>query len=245
VKGCSSWNDFANHAPFAMTKQRSTDCAAFLTVVADKYHSVTTSAIRTADPNHLVLGYRYYGIQQAVLLSAAKSVHWISISEKIRFEICTQNRTRSRRHVDVIDYHAYSENAPISELIEIHELTGLPVMVSEFGYRASDSGASTAHQHTSAVTTVVVDPSIGLNDRRTECVAAPRWMTVDVCVGKLIMCCSDHIVVQRAGLLNTVGAGPVYATQMERTAGYKRFATQLLALPFLQVQRQPYRSRAV
>jgi hypothetical protein len=149
VKECSSWSDLPNHAPFSMTAERSADCAAFLTIVADQYHSVTTSAIRTADPNHLVLGYRYYGIQKAVLLSAAK-------------------------HVDVIDYHAYSENAPISELIEIHELTQLPVMVSEFGYRASDSG-----------------------------------------------------------MLNTVGAGPVYATQTERTAGYERFATQLLKLPFL------------
>ena len=47
---------------------------------------------------------------------------------------------RPARWVDVIDYHAYSEDAPIAELIAIHQLTGLPVMVSEFGFRASDSG---------------------------------------------------------------------------------------------------------
>ena len=149
VTGCSSWDDLAKHAPFTMTNQRQMGCDDFLTITADKYHNITTPAIRTADPNHLVLGYRYYGIQTNVLLSAAK-------------------------FVDVVDYHAYSENAPIAQLIEIHDLTGLPVMVSEFGFRASDSG-----------------------------------------------------------LLNSHGAGPVYATQTERTAGYERFATELLALPFL------------
>lgn len=149
LKNCSSWSDLPKLAPFAMTAARQIDCDHFLTVTADLYHNITTTAIRSADPNHLVLGYRYYGIQANVLRSAAK-------------------------FVDVIDYHAYSEHAPISQLIEIHDLTGLPVMVSEFGFRASDSG-----------------------------------------------------------LLNSRGAGPVYATQTERTTGYKRFATELLALPFL------------
>ena len=82
VQNCSSWDDLAKHAPFAMTEKRQADCDDFLTTTADLYHNITTSAIRSADPNHMVLGYRYYGIQQNVLLSAAKFVDVIDYHGK-------------------------------------------------------------------------------------------------------------------------------------------------------------------
>jgi len=149
TNGLRSWDELPSKAPFKMTEKRQADCDSFATIVADKYHEITTTAIRKADPNHMVLGYRYYGIYPPVLKSASK-------------------------YVDVIDYHFYEAEPPVDILIQAHNLTGLPIMVSEFGCRASDSGA-----------------------------------------------------------LNTVGAGPVYLTQMERVACYKRNAMAMLKLPFM------------
>ena len=83
IAGLRSWADLPSKAPFKMTAQRQLDCDAFTTIVADKYHAITTTAIRQNDPNHMVLGYRYYSINRPVLGSPSA---W----------------------VDMIDYHLYA-----------------------------------------------------------------------------------------------------------------------------------------
>ena len=61
IPGLRSWGELPGEAPYTMTAARQADCDAFTTRVADAYHEITTAAIRANDPNHMVLGYRYYG----------------------------------------------------------------------------------------------------------------------------------------------------------------------------------------
>ena len=77
---------------------------------------MTSEAIRRHDPNHLVLGCRFAGYAGD---SAMRAVG---------------------RHFDVISYHAYSANAPVERLEQVARLTGKPVMITEFSFKAMDSG---------------------------------------------------------------------------------------------------------
>ncbi|MCK6530294.1 hypothetical protein L6R50_22975 [Myxococcota bacterium] len=104
---------------------------AFLEVAAERYFSVAVAAVREADPHHLVLGNR----DVAVMTRA--EVH-----------------RAAARHVDAISVNAYSYVDGIAELAQqmsgaldpaggfaaLADLTGLPVMVTEYGFRAADSG---------------------------------------------------------------------------------------------------------
>lgn len=110
----------------------------FLARVAERYFSVTAGAIRARDPNHLVLGTRAVGVltPKKVLEAAG-------------------------RHVDVVSINSYEYDLdpalvwpppqhgflPIEKdgfLRAHHEAAGKPLLVSEFGFRAADSGLPNA-----------------------------------------------------------------------------------------------------
>lgn len=88
---------------------------------AERYFSVVTSAIREVDPNHLILGVRF------------------AVSPFIRppdvvFEV-------AGKYVDVISLNLYNfQVAPKEYLDHIHNITGKPIMITEFSFRARDSG---------------------------------------------------------------------------------------------------------
>jgi len=88
----------------------------FLGIIAENYFSVCNRAIRLADPNHLNLGCRFagYAPDEVVRASAA--------------------------HVDVVSFNNYGELPPKDRLIAIHRATGRPVMLTEFSFKAMDSG---------------------------------------------------------------------------------------------------------
>lgn len=88
----------------------------FLGLAAAEYARVTTEAIRRHDPNHLVLGCRFAGYAGDDAMRAVG------------------------RHFDVISYHSYSPDAPVERLQRIFRLTGKPVMITEFSFKAMDSG---------------------------------------------------------------------------------------------------------
>jgi hypothetical protein len=92
------------------------DKSDFLGLVAEEYARVTSEAIRRADPNHLVLGCRFAGYPGD---SAVRAVG---------------------RYFDVISYHSYAPNAPLERLEQVARLTGKPVMITEFSFKAMDSG---------------------------------------------------------------------------------------------------------
>lgn len=90
------------------------DCAAFATVLAQRYFEVTTAAIRAADPNHMVLGCRFAYVPERGVIEAAG------------------------RHVDVISFNCYDRDAlgPVAA----YAATGKPCLIGEFSFRADDSG---------------------------------------------------------------------------------------------------------
>jgi agarase len=92
------------------------DQAAWQEVVARHYFATCKKAIHKADPNHLILGCRFAGQAPAPVLRGLKD------------------------HVDVVSFNNYDQKAPLGTLQDIYRLTGRPVMLTEFSFKAMDSG---------------------------------------------------------------------------------------------------------
>ncbi|HEX8984639.1 MAG TPA: hypothetical protein VF767_04385 [Bryobacteraceae bacterium] len=88
----------------------------FVGLVAEEYARVTHDAIRRQDPNHMVLGCRFAGYPGDAAIRAVG------------------------KYFEVISYHSYTPTAPIDRLRQINHLTGRPTMVTEFSFKAMDSG---------------------------------------------------------------------------------------------------------
>lgn len=106
--------------------------AAWAGAVAERYFSITDAALEAADPDHLNLGARF--------------LTQITVPEVV---------AAAGRYVDVLSVNWYDIKPEWEEvlaglgpaylpttdtLVEFHRLTGRPLLVSEFGYRALDSG---------------------------------------------------------------------------------------------------------
>ena len=88
----------------------------FAGLIASEYARVTSAAIRRHDPNHMVLGCRFAGYPgDAVILAAGE-------------------------YFDAISYHSYDAKAPLDRLRQITNLTAKPTMITEFSFKAMDSG---------------------------------------------------------------------------------------------------------
>ncbi len=103
----------------------------FLARVAERYFEVTVAAVRTHDPNHLVLGNREVSVmtREEVYLAQAALVDVISVNRYSYVEGLEEAALALSGGVD-----------PGEDLAAIHALTGLPLLVTEFGYRADDAG---------------------------------------------------------------------------------------------------------
>ncbi|MBD3180940.1 hypothetical protein GF312_01540 [Candidatus Poribacteria bacterium] len=88
----------------------------FLEKVAEQYFKVCNEAIKKYDPNHLILGCRFAGYAPTEVVKAMKN------------------------YVDVVSYNNYSKTAPLERLEEIYKITGKPIMLTEFSFKAMDSG---------------------------------------------------------------------------------------------------------
>ncbi len=101
-------------------------------VVAERYFSVADAALKSADPNHLNLGARF--LTQLTTPEVASA---------------------AARHVDVLSVNWYDVKPewadalsklgpvqiPVADTLRAwYDLTSKPMLVSEFGYRAMDSG---------------------------------------------------------------------------------------------------------
>jgi agarase len=101
------------HDPNSLNQE---DEAAFLEVIAREYGSLCREAILRYDPNHLVLGCRFAGYAPESVVRGVGPFF------------------------DVISYNNYDHQAPIAKLQRIIALCGKPVMVTEFSFKAKDSG---------------------------------------------------------------------------------------------------------
>ncbi|HOW66683.1 MAG TPA: DUF1080 domain-containing protein [Verrucomicrobiota bacterium] len=88
----------------------------FIGAYARAYFQNCHEAIKTADPNHLILGCRYAGYFLPETVAAMG------------------------QFVDLVSFNNYSYSPPASQLLELHRITGKPVMLTEFSFKAMDSG---------------------------------------------------------------------------------------------------------
>lgn len=90
------------------------DADAFLEQVAERYFQICANAIHQADPNHLFLGARFsMPVPDPVL--------------------------RAGRIADVVSVNIYARD-PQPILRHIYQLTGKPILITEFAFRAADAG---------------------------------------------------------------------------------------------------------
>jgi hypothetical protein len=90
------------------------DADAFLEVVAARYFSVCAQVIHSADPHHLYLGARFAGEPPDPVLRAARAA-------------------------DVVSINLYNRD-PRPVVSRVFAITERPVLISEFSFRALDSG---------------------------------------------------------------------------------------------------------
>ena len=95
-------------------KKFQADNAAFLGIVARRYFDVCARAIHAADPNHLYLGAKFAGMPPAPVARAARAADVVS--------------------VDIYNY----DPRPIVR--RLYQLSGRPILVAEFAFRATNSG---------------------------------------------------------------------------------------------------------
>ncbi len=88
----------------------------FQYLCARQYFRVCHDAIREFDPNHLIIGCRFAGRAPEPVLRAMEGF------------------------VNVVSYNRYDHTPPEERLERIHEITGLPIMLTEFSFKAMDSG---------------------------------------------------------------------------------------------------------
>jgi len=114
----SAWRikvkDFASAAPLTENDAFRADVEAFLEQVAARYFEICARAIKSADPNHLFLGARFAGRVPDAVVRGAK--------------VC-----------DIVSINVY-EFDPRRTVQHVAEVTGRPLLIGEFAFRAEDSG---------------------------------------------------------------------------------------------------------
>lgn len=101
-------------------------------VVADRFFSITDEALRQADPNHLNLGVRFISqlVPRSVIEVAGRYVDVMSIN----FYELVPGLAEVLEDYDP-DY------LPVADFLAAHyQAGGRPILISEWGYRAADSG---------------------------------------------------------------------------------------------------------
>ncbi len=134
--GLLSWNQIQQIKSFANlpnSKRQAEDRVAWTGFVADHFFDVTTTAVRENDPNHLVLGARFVSwLVPRVVLEASTPY----------FDVQTIN------HYELYDWIAalaYLLGPPCGlvptrdMLAELHEITALPILITEFSFRGLDA----------------------------------------------------------------------------------------------------------
>ena len=116
----TDWAQLPTAIPFPHSAARSSDGLAFAEYYSGVYHSIAATAIRKHDPNHLIIGSRYNAIGSSVVQAVIKG---------------------AASSTDVLDVHVYGSQPQTSMLLSLHDISGgKPMLMSEFGFRARDSG---------------------------------------------------------------------------------------------------------
>ncbi|MBR0057453.1 MAG: hypothetical protein IJP66_09010, partial [Kiritimatiellae bacterium] len=113
--------------------------AAFLALVAERYFSTLCDAIRKVDPNHLILGSRFAGLDHPSAVVAACGRHCDVVSLNVY------------PHVDFATGQIYSNHPehggkPLAEALRaFHDVAGKPLLLTEWSFPALDAGLPCTH----------------------------------------------------------------------------------------------------
>ncbi len=112
----SSFEDVLNVYEPPSDGSLDSDRLGFLELISKRYFQVCYDAIRKHDPNHLILGCRFAFRPPDEALKGCVG------------------------YTDVVSINNYGWEPPLEDLRAINRFTGLPVMITEFSFKARDSG---------------------------------------------------------------------------------------------------------
>lgn len=93
----------------------------FIRRYIDRYLGLAVQAIRRCDPNHLILGFRVAGPPKDIFAREAYKA--------------------ASKYFDVFSINLYNFPRPPFDILEdLYKLTGKPIIITEFSFRARDSG---------------------------------------------------------------------------------------------------------
>ena len=127
----SSWSDFAKSVtpPKVTTKSANRDEMDFVRLIADKYFSITTKAIREVDPHHMILGCRFAGtMPDGVMSVAGKYCDIVSVNYYGRVDLSK----------------GYSPDMP-GIMRKYYAEAKRPLMLTEWSFPALDAGLPSQH----------------------------------------------------------------------------------------------------
>lgn len=116
-----SFAALAEATPLPTSTARSRDEADFQGLTADRYFQVCREAILEADPNHLILGCRFAGDAPRPVLESAG------------------------RYCELISFNTYNLRTPTPALQHLYSVVRRPIMITEFSFKAEDSGLPNTH----------------------------------------------------------------------------------------------------
>jgi len=131
-----NWEDLQNVlevSPMPVGDQQLADRREWTRFVADHFFAVTTAAIREKDPNHLIMGARFVSwvTPRRVVEAAAPYLDVLSINHYMIWPVFEFLQGYLADAMEIVD--------PSDMLVEYYEITGLPILITEFAFRGLDA----------------------------------------------------------------------------------------------------------
>jgi hypothetical protein len=108
------------------------DASGFLSALASRYFQVTTTAVRAVDPHHLLLGVRAVSVLTPPEVPPA-AAPWL--------DVFSVNNYAFVPGLSFVIEDQFGPQMPADDMLAAYaEATGLPLLITEFSFRALDSG---------------------------------------------------------------------------------------------------------
>lgn len=125
----SSFNSFRELEETSIpltTEKASNDMMDFFEIYLDKFYRIVSETFKKFDNNHLLLGDRYFTPVMA--------------DKELRERICRV----AGKYLDVISYNYYTYQPDLERIKDIYEISGKPVMLTEFHYGDPTQGQTSS-----------------------------------------------------------------------------------------------------
>jgi len=107
------------------------DPEGFLKAVASRYFFITTTAVRKADPNHLILGIRSISVMTHPQVPQAAGP-WVDVYSVNNYEFVPELYAS----IDAAEQDFLDES---NWLVEYYKITGRPILITEYSMRSAEA----------------------------------------------------------------------------------------------------------